>query len=63
MQLKYSELNEGKLFLSNRRGIETKDVFESINTKNDEWELYDFLKKKYTYKNKTSITSFQYQSI
>ena len=45
MQLKYSELNEGKLFLSNRRGIETKDVFESINTKNDEWELYDFFKK------------------
>lgn len=45
MQLKYSELNEGKLFLSNRRGIETKDVFESINSINDEWKLYDFFKQ------------------
>ena len=45
MQLKYSELNEGKLFLSNRRGIETKDVFESINSINDEWKLYYFFKQ------------------
>ena len=44
MQLKYAELHKGEMFLRNRGGVETKEVFNSINDINDEFELYEYFK-------------------
>ncbi len=43
MRLSYAELNKGNLFLSNRNGIEIKDVFKNINEIYEEQELYRYL--------------------
>lgn len=44
MQLKYAELHKGEMFLRNRGGVETKEVLNSINDINDEFELYEYFK-------------------